>query len=73
MGVERHTCVDGMNSPIWDSTGPIMLVGHRSCHACDGGVILVESWGTESPPKEAHFGTFMWVSSRYVSMSAVLR
>jgi hypothetical protein len=50
-----------------------MLVGHRSCHACDGGVILVESWGTESPPKEAHFGTFMWVSSRYVSMSAVLR
>jgi hypothetical protein len=63
LGVECHTCVNGISSPTRDFAGPAVLVGRWGCHGRDSGDILVESQGKGPPPKKAHLRSILQVSS----------
>jgi hypothetical protein len=69
---ERCAFVDGTDSPTQDFASPVELIGHHDCHDLDKRVILIESQGTEPPPKKAHFGALMRVSSWYACGAACL-
>jgi hypothetical protein len=52
---EHFARIKGTDSPVWDFTGPVEFSGHRGCHGCDGGAILVEFWGNGASAQEGMF------------------
>jgi hypothetical protein len=50
--VECCTFVDGINSPIQDFAGPVVLAGLLWCDGCDGGAVLIDSRGNGAPAQE---------------------
>jgi hypothetical protein len=52
MGVECHAYAEGVDSPIQDFAGPIILADHQGWQGPVGCSILVDSRGRGTPTQE---------------------